>query len=224
MAASTSPRAEHDRGPARARGASERGFALPVVMGALMLMLIFLATAASRATIGLGVSADDVSSKRALQSARAGLRVALYRLNSVGLDLNQLLRPTQQCVVETGGSLALAGLEGDNWCAPVTEDLGTGTTYTYRVSAVVTTPPPGALLEIGTTNHVLERRIAVTGTAEGITRRILADVTADGQRTVTQLLLVNLVSGGNLTTYRIKPDSFRECQAEGMPSPPDARC
>lgn len=214
MAASTSRRL---RGEAR-------GFALPVVMGMLLLMLIFLATAATRATIGLGVSADDVSSKRAVQTARAGVRVALYRMNSAGLDLDQLLRPTDQCLIQTGGALALAGLAADSWCPPVTEELGTGASYTYRVSAVLTAPPVGSLLEIGTTNHVLERRIVATGTADGVTRRIMAKVTADGERTVTAVLLINLIESGKLSTYRLEPGSFRECQAEAMPSPPDARC
>lgn len=193
-------------------------------MAMLLLMLIFLATAGTRATIGLGVSADDVSSKRALQSARAGLRVALYRMNSAGVDLDQLLGPTQQCLIETGDALALAGLSGDNWCPPVAEDLGTGASYTYRVSAVVTTPPIESLLQLGTTNHLLERKIVAAGTADGITRRILAEVTADGERTVTTVLLINLISSGKLTTYRLEPGSFRECQAEAIPDPPDARC
>lgn len=193
-------------------------------MAALLLMLIFLATAATRATIGLGVSAKDVSSKRALQSARAGVRVALYRMNSAGVDLDQLLRPTQQCLVEIDDALALAGLSADGWCPAVSEDLGTGASYTYRVSAVVTTPPLESLLQVGTTSHLLKRTIVATGTADGVTRRVLAEVAADGERTVTTVLLVNLIESGKLTTYRLAPGSFRECQAEAIPDPPDARC
>ena len=203
---------------------SESGFALPVVIGTMLLMLIFLAFASTRATIGLGVSAEDVASKRALQSARAGLRVALYRMNAAGLDLDMLLRPTQQCLIETNDLLGLAGLAGDNWCQPVTEDLGTGASYTYRVSSVAMTPALPALLALGTTNHVLRRRIVVTGTADGERRRIYAEVTADGSRTVIGVLLLNLIDRGFLTTYRLDPGTFRECQAEAIPSPPDARC
>lgn len=197
---------------------------LPVVMGALLLMLIFLATAASRATIGLGVSAEDVASKRAMQSARAGVRVALYRMNAVGLDLDQLLRPTDQCLVRTAGGIDLAGIAADGWCPAVTEHLGTGASYTYRVSAAVTTPAVGSLLEVGTTNHLLRRTIVATGTADGVTRRVAANVTADGERTVVTVLLVQLIESGKLAIYRVEDGSFRECQAEALPSPPDARC
>lgn len=222
MAASTSRASRSRRHPALI---AERGFALPVVLGVLALMLIFLTVAATRATIGLGVSSDDVASKRALQSARAGLRVALYRMNSAGLDLDQLLRPTQQCLIETGDALALAGLAGDNWCPAVSESLGTGASYTYRVSSVVTTPPVEALLALGTTNHLLRRTIVATGTSDGMTRRVLAEVSADGQRRVVLgVLLVNLIDSGSLTTYRLQAGSFRECRAEAIPSPPDARC
>ena len=208
----------------QAGSTSESGFALPLVMGCVVLLAIFMATAMTRATVGLDVSSHDVASKRAVQTAKAGMEVAIYRANGLGLDLNQLLDPSQQCLLNLNNVLGVQVLPaGSNWCQAVDENLGTGASFSYRVSSVVTLPGlTGGLLNLGTTNYLLRRRVVSTGTVDGVVRRVYAEFTADGSRSVTGVCLpllgcANLVSSGFLQTYRIDPGTFRECR----PTPPN---
>lgn len=178
-----------------------------MVMGAILLLAIFMATAMSRATVGLQVSSRDVAAKRATQTAKAGVRVAAFRANALGLDLSQILSPNAtQCVVNVGVALNLVGLAGSNWCAPMTERLGTGAEFTYRVSAVV----GGGALQNGTINRLLSRTVVSTGTVDGVTRRVYAELTAEA-RTSRSCLLLLCSTSGFLQSYRIKAGSFRQC-------------
>lgn len=191
-----------------------------MVMGSVLLLAIFMATAMTRATVGLQVSSRDVSTKRAVQTAKSGVRVAAYRLNALGLDLSQLLNPSQQCLINVGGLLGLQTLTGSNWCAPVNEDLGTGASFSYRVSSVV----GGGALANGLINRLLERRVVVTGTVDGVTRRVYAELTAQG-RTNRSCLLVLCTTSGFLQTYRVRAGSFRECTPrQPNPSDPASGC
>lgn len=207
---------------------SERGLALPVVMGSVVLMLIFLATASTRATIGLNASSRDVASKRALQTAKAGMRVAIQRQNSLGLDLNQILNPTQQCLIKVSGVLGRVAGSAGNWCPLVSEDLGTGASFSYRISAVVGGAPAGGLLSLGTTSYQLRRTVVASGTVDGVTRRVAANLVATASRSVTSVLTINLISSGTLQLYRVESGSFRECSGQAVtastPSPPDSGC
>ena len=209
----------------RLRG--ESGLALPVVMGTLLLMLIFLATASTRATIGLHTSSRDVASKRALQTAKAGLRVAIARQNGLGLDLNQIISPSQQCLIDVGGLLGLQ-IGSTSYCPPYTESLGTGASFTYRVSPVVGGATSGGLLNLGSTAYVLRRTVVSSGTVDGVTRRVSADIVASASRSVVRILLINLISSGTLQLYKLDPGSFRECTAAVVtattPSPPNSGC
>ena len=177
-------------------------------MGTILLLTIFMATALSRATVGLQVSSRDVAAKRALQTAKAGVRVAAFRANALGLDLSQILSPNgTQCVINAGAALGLAGLEASNWCAAMTEDLGTGAEFSYRVSAVV----GGGALQNGLIDRTLSRTVVATGIVDGVTRRVYAEMTASG-RTNRSCLLLLCSTSGFLQTYRIRAGSFRECR------------
>lgn len=184
-----------------------------MVMGAVLLLTIFMATALSRATVSLDVSSKDVASKRAVQTAKSGIRVAAYRANALGLDLNQLLSPSQQCLVNLGGVLGLQALGAGNWCPAVSESLGTGASFSYRVSAVA----GGGALANGLIDRTLSRRVVATGTVDGVTRRVYAELTALG-RTDRSCLLLLCTTSGFLQTYRVGAGSFREC----APKQPDA--
>lgn len=196
----------------------QSGLALPVVMGALLLMLVVLATASTRATIGLGTSSNDVASKRALQAAKSGLRTAMARASSVGLDLNQLLTTNreQRCLVLSNGGLTVQTLSGGNWCPEVGEDLGTGSDYAYRMRRVDISPTPGGwtLLTLGWKNYTLTRRIVSSGTVDGVTRRVTATATAQGRLFIVQLLFIAVIGNGDLESYKLQAGSLRECTPE----------
>lgn len=201
-------------------------------MGTIVLLAIFMATAMTRATVGLDVSSRDVAAKRAVQTARAGIRVAVYRANGLGVDLNQLLSPSQQCIINTGNVLDLVDGSTTNWCTIQTEDLGTGASFTYRVSPVLTTVVSSGCTGLlgGTCTYLLERQIVASGTVDGVTRRVHAKMSASGSKGVTRvcvLVCVNLVSSGSLQIYRIEPGSFRECSptpVSSTASDPSAGC
>ena len=191
-------------------------------MGAILLLAIFMATAMTRATAGLSVSSRDVASKRALQTAKAGLRVAVYRANGLGLDLQWILSadPSQQCLITTDpltGALGLQGLVGSSWCTAVEESLGTGARFRYRMSPVVGGNPVDQTINNSAVSSVLNRSIVSSGTVDGVTRRVYVQVTALGStnKVCTSLSLLNVCltsqTVGSLQTYRITPGSFREC-------------
>ena len=191
-------------------------------------MLIFLATASTRATIGLNTSQRDVASKRALQTAKAGLRVAIQRQNGLGLDLNQIISPSQQCLINVSGVLGLQSGSSSNWCTVQTESLGTGASFSYRISPVVGGATSGGLLSLGTTNYLLRRTVVASGTVDGVTRRVAADLVASASRSVVRILLINLISSGTLQLYKVEAGSFRECTpvavTSSTPNPPNSGC
>jgi hypothetical protein len=153
------------------RLACERAVALPAA--AMMLMIIFLlaAAAATAAISASGQSNHDRGTKQAVAAADAGLDTALYRLNK--------LQPAPlSCVVSGPLQLLLNPILGTGWCPTVTvpvsggsaggEQLADNASFTYTMSA-------------GTNVTVLgqgqqHRKIIVTGTANGVSRRIMADV------------------------------------------------
>ena len=142
----------------------ERGIALPVAL-AVLVMAAGLATIAARTGIVAShQSFRDRNVKSASQATLSALKVAIYRTN--------LLQPSNtQCVVKdpSTGTLSNAAVQADGWCAPQTETLGDGATYTVRVSQVSTITVTG--------QQLAERKIVATGTVNGVRRR--ATVTVD---------------------------------------------
>ncbi len=126
------------RRPSLRRLNAEDGVVIPVTIAILALALLVVAVAAASAGFSNDASNRDRLTKRAIQAANAGVSAALYRMNK--LDVTHQLPPNQCVGVAAGGSLlglvAYDVTVDGNWCRPVTESLGTGAGYSYRVKLV----------------------------------------------------------------------------------------
>ena len=190
----------------------QSGIAVPVVMMALLISLVLVAAAATRSQGTADTALRDLNAKRALQAAESGLRQAVYRTNAASFDLSFILNGgiTQQCLVRVGGELTNAPivgtlLGGRTWCATVTEDLGNGAGYDYRVSNTVTVSVSGL-------NRVLNKRVVVTGRSgfgsRVVSRRMAADVEATATVDISSLL----TNDAQLRLFQVKADSIHECR------------
>ena len=157
--------------------AAEEGIALPAAL-VLLMVIALLASVAGFATVGaLGQSDRDRGTKRAIAAADAGMHAAVYRLNK--LSPAALL-----CVVVGATGLTIEPVQSDGWCRAQTENLGDGASYSYRMSGALTLSLSGQAL--------LERKVVVTGTANGVSRRTMA--------TVHSLRGVSVFSGNAVTS------------------------
>ena len=138
--------------------------ALPVALAVLLLVGGLATVAAKAAATAQHQTLRDTYVKRALQAATAGIQAATYQVN--------LLQPTAlQCVLrDTTGTLSLTTVGADGWCAPQTEVLEDGATYTVRVSRGVTVHSNGQVLS--------QRRVISTGNVNGFKRRVLVTTSA----------------------------------------------
>lgn len=146
----------------------ERGITVPLSMFVISLLVLLGGVSLRQAVFTSDESNEDRGVKRALQAADAGIDTGIYRMNMFDL-VNE---PTSKCVArQTTGQLELTGYGQDGWCSPVNqpflnsveEDLGDGTSFSYKISPE---GPTG------------ERTIVSTGTANGQTRRVAADIEA----------------------------------------------
>jgi len=143
----------------------ERGIALPVAMMVLFMAAGLAMVAARSGIVATHNSFRDSNVKSAAQASQSGLQVSVYRFN--------LLQPTDaQCVVKdpTTGALSKVAVQADGWCAPQTETLGDGATYSVQASQASNVNVNGQVLA--------ERRIVATGTANGVSRRAVITVDA----------------------------------------------
>ena len=143
---------------------SERGLALPIVLGVLVVLSLLAAALLSTASRSSTDSKRDRASKRALAAAEAGLQTAGYRLKRINPADTMCL--TTVAVAPTGGECP----------ASVPEAVGTGASFSYRVTqkgATCSTLP-------GYTATVNDRCVTSVGVATGaglaagVTRRIQA--------------------------------------------------
>ncbi len=118
----------------RRRLSSERGIALPVVMGVMSVLLLLIVVAAGDSGQANDSANQDRRSTRALQGADAALETAVYRLNTLDVT-NQ--PASGKCVgVNASNQAVLQGYAaGGSWCPPVDGLLADGTSYRYWVSA-----------------------------------------------------------------------------------------
>jgi hypothetical protein len=157
------------RGPRRQRPChfcrDESGIALPVALGVLF-VIAGLATVTARASIVANHQTfRDISVKRATQAAYAGVQALRYQTN--------LLQPNAaQCVAKSAldGGLSLVPVQADAWCDSQSEDLGSGASYSARISSSTNITVNGQLLA--------QRRIVSTGTADGSKRRVALTINA----------------------------------------------
>jgi type II secretory pathway pseudopilin PulG len=144
----------------------EDGMALPAAAGVLAVILLLAAWAASGATDLSGKSNRDRDSKRALGAAEGGLQAAIYRLS-------QLNPPAAKCLTNVAVD---PGAGGE--CPGYTEDVGSGTSYTYYVTPALDAGGSCPTTARQPTTDKTYRCITSTGVANGTTRRVQANIAA----------------------------------------------
>lgn len=142
---------------------SEQGIALPVALfTTVAAMALGGAAVLSSIDVQSGVTRDN-GSKSAIAAADAGANVALHRLNSYSLELNE----DEPCLTKNSSGVLepspapKGGKPG--WCAPIENEEVGGATFGYWVSAI------GRAKEAGCTLDVC---IVSTGTANDVSRRV----------------------------------------------------
>jgi hypothetical protein len=126
---------------------------------ALSAVMTLAAVAGTATLTAVGQSGRDKNAKRAVAAVDAGMDTAIYRLNK--LNPSALL-----CVVMGATGLTIEPVQQDGWCRAQTENLGDGASYSYRISAALTITLNG--------QGLLQRKLVVTGTANGVSRRAMA--------------------------------------------------
>jgi hypothetical protein len=206
---------------------AEGGFAMVVVIGMLFIGLLLGVAAFEGVQPGIASAVRDQHSRRALQAALGGAEIARRRLNELMPDVGALLGGIQGnvCITTTPDlvtgtpTLSEVTVALGSWCPAVSIDLGTGTTATYQVSAPTVTVVTSSLLQA---TKLLQRKIVAIGSADGVRRRVL--ITLDANGTLNKLTSA-LISGGSLAPYQTVQGSFRECRSAAVSSSaPDADC
>jgi hypothetical protein len=215
------------------------GFAVPIAIWMLLLGLLFGGVAMSEALLGLHKANASWNSTRAHAAADAGARMAVYAINTLGLNgasvthLPSTLDWTQ-CAAKADASAPLASVSigiGTSWCDPVPIDLGGGAIATYSLSSVINCNaevgynPLPALLSLGTIQDCLKRKIVATGIVDGVTRRVYEEVRATATANVVGTLGINLIGSATLQLARPVPGTLRECTpAGGTATDPSTGC
>ena len=131
----------------------EHGIALPLALAVLAVITILGLAAAAAAVTSSHQSFRDRNAKRAFQASAAGVHTANYRTT--------LLQPgLQECVIKdpSTGDLSVGPVQADGWCAPQTESLDDGATYTQQVSA--------GTIVVANGQQLVQREIVSSGTGE----------------------------------------------------------
>jgi hypothetical protein len=218
---------------------AQDGFAIPIAIWMLLLGLLFGGLAMSQALLGLHKANASWNSTRAHAAAEAGARMAVYAINTLGLNgasvthLPSTLDWTQ-CAAKADASAPLGTVSigvGRAWCDPVTIDIGGGATATYSLSSVINCNaevgynPLPAVLSLGTIQDCLKREIVATGTVDGVTRRVYEEARATATANVVGALGINLIGGVTLQLARPVPGTLRECAPRGSTTAdPSAGC
>lgn len=208
----------------------EDGFAVPIAIWMLILGLLFGGLAMSQALIGLRGAGSSWNSTRASAAAQSGLRMAIYNINTLGLNgasltnLGSTLDFTQ-CAAQASVGAPMSALKlavGKSWCDPITIDLGNGASVTYQTSAVTNCnlelgyAPLSSILTIGTVQDCLKRKIVAVGDAGGVQRRAYEEARATATASVVGVLLLgNLVNHVTLQPAKPVAGTLRECPPEG---------
>ncbi|MDX6658719.1 MAG: hypothetical protein QOH62_3512 [Solirubrobacteraceae bacterium] len=218
----------------------EKGFAVPIAIWMLTLGLLFGGLAMSQALLGLRKANATWNSTRAHTAAEAGVRMAIYNINTLGLNGASLTHFSSvgdwtQCAAKATASAPLGTASitaGKAWCDPVVIDLGGGATVSYQTSSIINCNvevgynPLPALLALGTVQDCLKRKIVATGTAGGVTRRVYQEARATGTANVVTAVLpgTNLIGSVTLQPARAVPGTLRECTPVGSAADPSSGC
>jgi hypothetical protein len=213
-----------------ARLRSEDGFAIPIAIWMLVLGLLFGGVAMSQALLALRKANSSWNSTRAHAAAEAASRMAVYHINTLGLDgasvthlvsnLDWTQCPVQAHEQDPLGTAAIG--VGKTWCDPVAIDLGGGATATYQLSSIVNCNvemgwnPLPAVLSLGTIQDCLKRKIVATGTVGDVTRRVYEETRSTATANVVLGLGgTGLISSITLQTAQPIPGTLRECVPTG---------
>ncbi len=152
---------------------SEDGIALPFALGVLVITILMAGVAVAVATGTNLFSNRDTNQKAAFAAADAGARAAIYRLNSFAPDDTHCPTPSNDAVGGTGAPTS-------SLCAPQSQGLGNGESFTYWVSgALPTSQTPCTGYWMTTTLGSLHQRcLTAVGTANGVTARIQERIAA----------------------------------------------
>ena len=217
----------------------QEGFAVPIAIWMLTLGLLFGGLAMSQALLGLRKATSSWNTTRAHAAADAAMRMAVYSVNTLGLNGAAVTNITSaldwtQCAAKVNASdpMATVGITaGKAWCDPVPIDLGGGVTATFQLSSIVNCnaelgyDPLPSVLSLGTVQDCLKRRIVAIGTAGGVTRRVYEDTRATAAANVVGALGVNLIGSVTLALAKPVPGTMRECTpAGGTAADPSAGC
>jgi hypothetical protein len=145
--------------PRNIRFKDEQAIALPLALAVLAAVTVLALAAAAAAVTSNHQSFRDRNAKRAYQASAAGVHTANYRTT--------LLQPgLQQCVIKdpSTGDLSVGPVQANGWCAPQTESLDDGATYTQQVSAGTLVTANG--------QQLVQREIVSTGLVNGVRRRV----------------------------------------------------
>ena len=126
-----------------------------MALGVLMVTLLLTGAAFQQGILSNSAATEDQRVKRAVQAADAGIDVARYRMGKIVPGSG----PPCPVVDASGGGTSFVNYVsdgGESWCPEVSEDLGHGASYSYRVSAIA-----GG-----------EQWIISTGTVDGVARRV----------------------------------------------------
>jgi hypothetical protein len=222
----------------RLRG--EQGFAVPIAIWMLTLGLLFGGLAMSQALLGLRKANASWNSTRAHAAAEAGIRMAIYNINTLGLNGASLTHFNSvgdwtQCAAKATASAPLGTASitaGKAWCDPVVIALGGGATVSYQTSSIINCNvevgynPLPALLALGTVQDCLKRKIVATGSAGGVTRRVYEEARATGTANVVTAVLpgTSLIGSVTLQPARAVPGTLRECTPVGSAADPSSGC
>jgi hypothetical protein len=148
---------------------AEAGFAMPVVIGVTMVMMLLVAISVTLATRSSTDARADRNTKLARQAADAGLELALFRTNQA-LAGNSTSQPCFDKNAATGTFSYGGYAPGGGWCTPVTDSHPDGTQSSYRISEEVLVP--------GSSPPQYTRKVVSSGTVRGETRRVYAEISA----------------------------------------------
>ena len=146
------------------RMSSERGSALPVVVGVMLIIGILVSVIHQTSTRVRETTTRERSEKRAFQAAEAGLHVATYRLNK--------MRPRRTECLTTQPT----GFGGSSPCpATGAQNMGSGASYRYTVTRVLSSGSSECELPSGLDYFTYDYRcITSVGTAGTQRRRVQA--------------------------------------------------
>lgn len=143
--------------------AAQDGFALPVAIMVLFVILSLTAAAVAVSVQTNSTTRRDDNVKAALAAAEAGAQTAAYRLN--------MLHPKEQekfCVGQS--SVEAAGTNG--YCKEATGELGNKASYVYWTSEALGAGSSCVGQTVTSQESLIQRCVVAEGTVNGVKRRV----------------------------------------------------